>query len=409
MSMMDGMGTNELAEFRKAVARLPLTMRPSVNGQLAEWATLFGYERGRVREFLSGVTAMTAAELEALTEPLRKLEGKMGLDRAEFHQNADSMENASLLARNEFYGEWREQVRRVYAAIEARAREGKAAEPVKPRVVLTVLPASLPYEADKVWKRWKEPGIALRIEGDAGEVATRVVSAVSASKTAASDGSDLWLIDTETKLAGAKGGEAAAMTLSWAELDGLRAHVLERVNTVPRSIEMTDQILATIRAEDMSALEPAGLKESPQLRRFLIDLYLSGNGALIFSNAFVQWAASEALRRARPQVLVARFGMRQRPKPFTGIAIFENQERISKLPAVDDPKGSAVDAAMLARYVYLSARRYPEGEATAYVVVAESAGSALLLLPEAMKKEWAGKTSATPGELAEWLGRVAQG
>jgi len=45
---------------------------------------------------------------------------------------------------------------------------------------------------------------------------------------------------------------------------------------------------------------------------------------------------------------VARFGMRSKPKPFTSIAIFENQQRVSSLPDVVDPANSAIDAVILA-------------------------------------------------------------
>jgi hypothetical protein len=43
--------------------------------------------------------------------------------------------------------------------------------------------------------------------------------------------------------------------------------------------------------------------------------------------------------------------MRSKPKLFTGIAIFENQQTISPIPDVDDPQGSAIDAVILARYI----------------------------------------------------------
>ena len=110
-----------------------------------------------------------------------------------------------------------------------------------------------------------------------------------------------------------------------------------------------------MRPGTAGACGPRKLTASHRLRKFMIDLYLSGNGALIFSNAFVEWAASEVLRRARPRTIVARFGMRSKPKPFTSIAIFENQQRVSSLPDVDDPENSAIDAAILARYVWLAA------------------------------------------------------
>src|SRR5208337_2338463 len=114
----------------------------------------------------------------------------------------------------------------------------------------------------------------------------------------------------------------------------------------------------------------------------------SGNGALIFSNAFVEWAASEALRRARPSVMVIRFGMRSKPKPFTSIAVFENQQRVSSLPDVDDPVNSAIDAVILARYAWLSASRYPEQSQTICLCVSEHLNSSYAIVPAGKSLAW---------------------
>jgi hypothetical protein len=133
----------ELASYRGLIARLPVTLRPSLNGQLAEWETLFPYERGRVRKFLSGVGAFDPASLDALMLPLRKLETKMGMQHWDFSQSSDTMENASLLARSEFYGEWREQVRRIYAAVDSAAGAPTPQLHAMSRLAVVILPASL--------------------------------------------------------------------------------------------------------------------------------------------------------------------------------------------------------------------------------------------------------------------------
>ena len=364
----------DFAADRAIVARLPVTLRPSVNGQLAEWEFLFPRERDRVRQFLDGVGALSPAQLASLTAPLRELEVRMGVDRWEFAQQADTMENASLLARSEHYGEWREQVSHFYSAVAAQSIHRSGPEPLQPRLIVAILPAELPTDPAKVWKRWPAEALGAAMVGDPARYAAALAADPRIAEFTAQEPSDRWLVDASAQLE-AFNGAHPAMALSWPNLKQLTDHVLERVNTVPRNISATDQILATVRAENTTAFEPEHLRGQPRLRRFLIDLYLSGNGALIYPNSFVQWAASEALRRARPRVLMARFGMRQRPKPFTGIAIFENQERLSTLPGVDDPHGSAIDAAILARYILLGASRFPEARSTAFVGLAESAGS----------------------------------
>jgi hypothetical protein len=400
----------ELSAYRGLIARLPVTLRPSLNGQLAEWETLFPYERRRVRKFLSGVASFPTSSLDDLMLPLRNVEARMGVERWDFSQSSDTMENASLLARSEFYGQWREQVRRVYAAVESAAGAANAQPSTTSRLVVAILPASLPFQPETIWKQWGDRGIPIRVDGDPSRIAELLLKDLRSPSISSTDegGSELWLIDAESSLQTVAPASLATSSLSWTALRPLRDHVLERVNTVPRNIEVTDHTLATIRAEDMGSLWPHELSSEPQLQRFLIDLYLSGNGALIFSNAFVQWAANEALRRARPRILIARFGLRPHPKPFTGIAIFENQQRISAMPDVDDPQGSAIDASTLARYILLSVERFPEGSDTAVLVVSESARSAYLSLPASRKKQWNGGSQATPEQLSQWLGQFIE-
>ncbi len=133
------------------------------------------------------------------------------------------------------------------------------------------------------------------------------------------------------------------------------------------------------------SMSPPGVLRRLQVTRqfeFVRSLYLSGNGAVIFCNSFVEWAASEAFRRARPSFLAARFGVRAKPKPFTGVAVFDNPDQVNPLPAVDDLQGSAIDAQMLALYVWLAATRYEEyRSSTVCVCIAESLSQAYVIAP----------------------------
>jgi hypothetical protein len=100
-------------------------------------------------------------------------------------------------------------------------------------------------------------------------------------------------------------------------------------------------------------------------------LFLSSNGSHLFGNAFVEWGATQAVAHARPLVVVGRFGMRFKPKPFTSVAIFEDAAKANPTPSETDPEGSAVDAGMLAYYAWLGVRRYPECRRTACLCVFE--------------------------------------
>jgi len=95
------------------------------------------------------------------------------------------------------------------------------------------------------------------------------------------------------------------------------------------------------------------------------------------------WNEPRPKRRAHPRIIVARFSLRSKPKPLTNIAIFENRQRVSTLPDVDDREGSAVDTLILARYVWLAASRHPEHEQTCCLCISESRNSAFLIAPKA--------------------------
>ncbi len=402
-----------LAGYKRLVARLPVTMRPSLTQQINAWESLFPYERNRLAAFLRGLDSFQQPALDSLVRPLLALEEKMGVARWTFSQTGDTMENASQLARSEHYAEWRREVQRIFEAIDSAGRDKAEPHALPMRLVLILLPKSLPVAPLAEWKPWDPRGQIFHIAGDAGSLSKLLVDGAPGmpgigslfNSASSGDSSALWLIDADVRQGEIAGQPAYpdACCLDYALLKGFRDEFLAQVNTVPKNIEATDQTLAAMRRQDWDKWLPAELKGQPRLRNFVIELFLSGNGALIFSNAFVEWAASEALRRARPRALVARFGLRSKPKPFTGIAIFENQQRISALPDVDDPEGSAIDALILARYIWLAAARYPEAGQTLCLCVSEYRNAACIIAPQGKGPAWTPDRPVTPEEVQAWI------
>ena len=197
-----------------------------------------------------------------------------------------------------------------------------------------------------------------------------------------------------------------AAQLHYGNLLGFRDRFLEQVNTMPKDLAVSDRTVAAVRGTNWDRWVPDELRSQARLRQFLVDVFLSGNGALIYSSPFVEWSSSEAMRRARPRLLVARFGMRPKPKPFTGIAIFENQHKISRLPDVDDPEGSAVDALELARYTWLAAMRYSEQAQTIGLTIAERENTLQIIAPGSMAPTWKSASAIDEAELFAWLGQT---
>jgi hypothetical protein len=406
---------SSLDAFRSSIERLPVTMRPSLNQEISQWATLFPYEQNRVARFIGGVETFSPAALDALTAPLWALEKKMGVMQWNFSEASDTIENASQLARSAYYAEWRREVQRVFEAINSASRESAPMQTSYPRLILLFLPRSLPVDPLSDWKQWDPRGHEIKISGGSErlcELAMQGQAGLSSIATLAAqqgnrESSDLWLIDAQGKLSSMLSPPSPmnACSLSYAALKPFRDRFLAELNKAPKDIQATDEIIANLRRESWDAwgLWPAEVSSQPRLRRFVIELFLSGNGAVIFSNAFVEWAASEALRRARPRTIVARFGMRNKPKPFTSIAVFENQQRISSLPDVDDPENSAIDAMILARYVWLTAGRYPEQEQTLCLCVAEHGDCAYVIPPAGKSLGWSPEHPIAPEELYRWI------
>ena len=402
-----------MAEYSVLIARLPITMRPSLNQQLSEWDTLFPFEQNQMSEFLRGLESLQPQALDALVQPLKALEARMGVEHWNFSEAGDTMENASLLARSEFYADWRRQVQRIFDAVNSAARPLPTEPNKDARLILIILPESLPVDAMDAWKPWDKHAHVFKINGDARRVSELLIQgepdqpgiAAVLAQEGSADRSDLWLIDAEAKLNELLpvSEREAGSALSYSVLKPFRDKFLAEVNTVPKSIEATDHTLSSMRHRDWGPWWPTEFAGQALLRSFVVDLFLSGNGALIFSNAFVEWAASEALRRARPRAIVSRFGLRAKPKPFTGIAIFENQHSISTLPDVDDPQGSATDALILARYIWLAALRYPEYEKACCICISEYRNSIYLVAPSGTPPPWDPDHPVSPVELSTWL------
>jgi len=88
----------------------------------------------------------------------------------------------------------------------------------------------------------------------------------------------------------------------------LRQNFSREVNSMRKDLADADAVFDRLRKADVAAWCPPEVAPVPVIREFLRSLYLSGNGALIFSNSFVEWSASEAFRRARPAFVMGSSG-----------------------------------------------------------------------------------------------------
>jgi hypothetical protein len=391
---------------RDVLKRLPLTFLPFVNQQLHDWEFLFPNEKESTESLILYLDSLSSREAAALFSKVVSLEDKMGAHRwLKFSTEKQTIENSSELARSPYFQEWRQAVQEVFDAANRHAMQTYEG-PVKPRnrAIVLDIPASLPVERSQVWRHWHEMGRRVKLQPLApqssqgaldGVLTGLIASATKANESSNSDKisaaiptADSWVIDGARSLVDAcladrsYASTARAILLSYARLEAYRGSFSREINTMRKDLADADSVYDHLRKVDVAPWCPPEVATNPAVREFVRSLYLSGNGAVIFGNSFVEWAASEALRRARPRFLAARFSVRNKPKPFTGVAVFEDPDRVNPLPAADDFAGSAVDAEILAAYIWLSAIRYEEyRQSTVCICVAGSLMEAYVVAP----------------------------
>ena len=381
--------------------RLPLTFLPFVNQQLSQWEFLFPNERGSVERLLLYVARLSPQESTTLFREVVDLEDKMGVRHWQFSTNEQTIRNSSELARSPYFQEWRRAVQAVFDSAERNSHETKTTSKVKNRLILMDIPANLPLNQAGAWRRWQDLGRPIKIDlaqtGDGAGAMERLLTGGAGSDASASPSlleaairregavpATTWVVDAGSSLVESVASKSSeAILLSYQRLDRYRQSFSHEMNTMRKDLADADAVFDRLRKVDVLPWCPPEVAADPAVREFVRSLYLSGNGAVIFGNSFVEWAASEAFRRARPTFLAARFGVRSKPKPFTGVAVFDNPDQVNPLPSVADVEGSAVDAQMLALYVWLAASRYEEYQrSTVCVCLAESLSQAYVVAPQ---------------------------
>ena len=387
--------------------RIPLTFLPFVNQQLSGWDYLFPNERQSVERLLVFVATLSPEQSTELFRSVVELEDKMGVRKWQFSTTEQTINNSSLLAASPYFQDWRRAVQAVFDAADAHAlKTNPEAGQQARRLVLIDIPMELPVDPGTVWRRWGGIGRVIKLDlPQSGDSTTAFAALVAGQPNSAggrpagllhagkarpnSSPAHTWIVDAGKGLVDTvlssdpeMATHPTAIVLGHARLERFRQSFSHEMNTMPKDLVAADQVFDHLRSVDVLPWCPAEVAADPAIREFVRALYLSGNGAVIFGNSFVQWAASEAFRRARPSFLAAQFGVRSKPKPFTGVAVFDNPDKVNPLPAVDDLPGSALDAQILALYVWLAAYRYQEYQhSTVCVCVAESLSQAYVVAP----------------------------
>ena len=122
--------------------RLPRTFVPALNEQFDKWDLLFPVEQRTLQNQLDYLAGLSSGDFDGLFRPVKDLEAKMQLPAWEASSRRISISETSLLVRSPYYPQWRSEVEKVFAKIDAgvEAAKGRKRSPSyrkRPPSVLT--------------------------------------------------------------------------------------------------------------------------------------------------------------------------------------------------------------------------------------------------------------------------------
>jgi hypothetical protein len=361
--------------------RLPPTFATFFFDQFESWNLLFPAEQNYLERLFSLLARSEPRAVETAFKPLRDVELRMGVNESTWPRKEFALKQVQFVNRSPLYQEWRQAVSNVFARLDP-LLDAETARHGRPRLVLITAPAELPVGSDRMWLRLKDRGkrIALNVpdaaeymnllcEGDHGKFIGEVYS---------KEPYDSWVISAEDSHAA-----GSATTFCYAAMKNTRARLMSEVQRIVESGDVRGPGELVGRLKKLR-LGPADGKfaNDPILAEFIRAVLLTGNGTLLINNTFVEWAAIQAIRRARPALLVASFGVRNKLKPFSSLLMYSDQEKVNPIPAQMDALGTYVDLEVFYQYIWQEAERYAEyRQNTAYLFAADGMDELFCIAP----------------------------
>ena len=404
-----------LRQHRELLARLPVTLRAFIGIEAEKWPTFFAPEKAYLTALLESLTGPQAAFVLAGVTRLEAESGCRDVRESDPHRLQDATQ--LLLRRQGLLPRWRHEIEQVFQALQPGIDQRLYPEGAPRRLVVILYGEGIALQRDKLWARLRGLGtrVPLRLQGaTASAPFLRALFAAGPNILFASGlgPGDAWIVEAgdalhalcETQTTGATG-------LSYARLRTYRETLARSLyKRVLEGVSGPQELAAYVRELDLAPPEGALLHSDLVVRAFVRDVLLGGNGTLLVNNTFVEWSAVQALKRAQPRLLVARFGVRDKMKPFSSLLLFSSPRPTDQVPSLEDPLGSFVDVEQLSYYVWLSAEKSAAYRGrTLYLLLAEGVDEMLAIRPDRPAGDLPGATlPEVSSTMAGWLG-VAPG
>lgn len=369
--------------------RLPVSFSAFCFDQMKDWKLLFPNERRYFERLFALLDRAGPEEVDRLFAGMRAAEQQMGVNEKTWPKREFSLQQVDFLNRNPHYPEWRAAVSEVFARIDP-LLDSEVARKGRPRLVIVTSPAEIPADPERMWLRIADKGKRLPIDppDKPDDFLPLLLTGLprAAEAPLIGEGSapyDSWMVEAGSTLSALGPKKSAVVKCAYAQLDAYRKRLMSEVNLLLTTSQLRGPRELSARLKQMKVLASDGdLARDPILAEFTRATLLSGNGTLLINNTFVEWATVQAVRRARPSVMLIGFGVRNKVKPFSSLLIYADQEQTNPIPTQMDTLGTYVDLEMFYQYIWQEFEKYAEYRRnTVYLFVGEGLDQLLAIAP----------------------------
>jgi len=362
----------QLAAARiELLQQLPLSFVPLLLREIISYDWRFPAERKDIDRQLTYLGSLPPTQIEKLMAPFARINLTSQLEHFDWVNSPTEFSEqltAHLWATH--------QIDAIHIAAEGYMRQINAVSPLEPpplaRLGVAVIGKGVTENKYRLFRKLRPHGVYFnRIKPENG--LGMLVEAVEARAAAHPVEFGHWYIDGGGR---ENVDEKTLACVAYDSLEPVRTNLLNKMEKAIKTGIGGPEALRTM----MAKLRPdeVGLSDAPEstvLNHFQVSVLTEGSGTQIFSTTFVQWAAREALRRAQPVTVLARYAPRQRQRPMNEL-ISGKQQNVEY-----DQAGSLVDADMGAYYTWLNQQRLPGAAQSSFLVWFEDHSEAVAISP----------------------------
>jgi hypothetical protein len=362
--------------------RLPPTFSTFFFEQFRDWHLLFPAERDYLERLFTLLDQSNPAAVDSVFAPLREVEQKMKINEKTWPRRQFGLEQVNFLNHSAYYEDWRRAISFVFLRIDP-LLDAEVTRKGKPALVIVTAPAEISTDPGRMWLRLQRCGkrVALDVPQSC-DYLTLVLTGGSGKSIVelySKNNYDSWAVFADEPPASIQNG----IRLSYNNLKRYRLRLMQEVRRILENGEARTPRELNERLKRLNILaSESDFARDEILAEFVRAVFLAGNGTLLINNTFVEWSTLQAVRRARPTLMLISFGIRNKLKPFSSLLIYNDQETASPIPDQMDVLGTSVDLEVFYQYIWQEFEKYPQyRNNTAYLFIADGMDELFCIAP----------------------------